>query len=84
MAEMVYLLCGLTSLICAALLYRGYYRSRLRLLFWSCACFACFAATSIFLILDLMVFPANDFSLVRNGLNLLGVMMMIYGMSETV
>lgn len=84
MAEIVYLLCGLTSLICAALLYRGYSQSRLRLLFWSCACFVCFAATNILLILDLMVFPGSDFSLIRNGLNLLGIAMMIYGMSETV
>ena len=39
MIQLVYLLCALTSLACAVLLLRGYFRTRVRLLLWSGLCF---------------------------------------------
>ena len=45
MAEVVYILCAATSLGCALMLLRGYRKLRTPLLFWSSACFVCFALT---------------------------------------
>ena len=39
MAELVYFLCALASLVCAGLLLRKYTKTRVRLLFWSSAFF---------------------------------------------
>ena len=35
MAEAIYVLCALTSALCAVLLLRAFARTRVRLLFWS-------------------------------------------------
>jgi hypothetical protein len=80
MPELVYILCGLTSLGCAAMLFRGYTRSRSPLLFWSCACFVCFTVTNVLLFIDLVMIPGVDLSFMRNLINLVGVTMLIYGM----
>jgi hypothetical protein len=55
-AEAVYVLCMLTSLFCALLLFRSYRSSRSRLLLWSTACFAVLALNNALLVLDLVVF----------------------------
>ena len=63
MAEVVYILCALTSLACAVLLIRGYRRSRSRLLLWSCLGFVALAANNVLLFVDLVVVPhALEFS----------------------
>lgn len=80
MAKLVYLLCAATSLGCAFMLLRGYYRMRTRLLFWSCACFVCFAVSNVLLFLDLVVFPNADLAALRNSLTLAGLLMLLYGM----
>ena len=81
MPELVYFLCALASLICAALLSRKYKQTRVRLLFWSSACFACFAINNILLFVDLVLLPnAIDLSTLRNSTNLLGLLLLLYGM----
>ncbi len=80
MAEIVYILCALTSLVCAWLLFSGYRKTRNRFLFWSCACFVCFAATNILLFIDLVMIPTKDLSILRNAINLAGLLMLLYGM----
>lgn len=81
MPEVVYILCALTSLLCAVLLYRHFRKTRTRLLFWSCACFVCFTANNILLFFDLVIFPTSmDFSLSRNIINLSGILMLLYGL----
>lgn len=55
--SVVYILCTLTSLGCAVLLWRAYRRSRMRLLFWSALCFGIMAISNALLFLDLVVFP---------------------------
>jgi Family of unknown function (DUF5985) len=80
MAEVVYFLCGVTSFCCAFMLLRGYRRTRSRLLFWSCACFLCFALTNILLFVDLVLVPDVDLLLLRNSITLLGLLMLLYGM----
>lgn len=81
MAELVYFLCALASFVCAALLLRKYRQTRVRLLFWSSACFICFALNNILLFVDLVLLPTSvDLSIPRNLTNLLGVVLLLYGM----
>jgi Family of unknown function (DUF5985) len=80
MAEAVYLLCALTAAACAALLLRGYKRSGHRLLFWSGLCFVALFLNNVFLVLDKLVYPLVDLSLVRTGFALLGVGTLLYGL----
>jgi hypothetical protein len=80
MAQLVYILCGLTSVACALLLFRQYRRTRGKLLFWSVLCFLCLAITNILLYIDVVIFPATDLSLLRSTITLLGMMMLLYGM----
>lgn len=80
MAAVVYLLCGLTSIICVVLLVRAYLRTRLRLLFWSSLCFGGFALNNATLFYDKVVVPDTDLTVLRSVPALLGVICMIYGM----
>jgi hypothetical protein len=60
MAEMeglVNLLGVVTALVCAALLYRGYRRTGVRLLAWSALCFVMLSAENAILFYDLFVIP---------------------------
>lgn len=66
MPEAVYLLCTLTSLGCAWLLFRGYQRSRTQLLFWSSVCFVGLAINNVLLLVDMVILPTQvDLSLPR-------------------
>jgi hypothetical protein len=81
MAEFVYILCALTSSVCAALLLVNYRRTRLRLLFWSSACFVCLGIANVILFIDLVLLPtAFDLSVWRNLATLIGLMLLIYGL----
>lgn len=80
MADAVYLLCAVTSLACAVLLLRGYVRSRVRLLLWSCLCFVGLALNNVLLVLDLIILPERDLSLLRNLPALVGLALLVYGL----
>lgn len=79
-ANLVYVLCALTSVACAVLLYRGYRRSHARLLFWSAVCFVGLAANNLLLIVDLRVVPAIDLSAWRLVPALIGVGALVFGL----
>ena len=68
MAVLVYILCGLFSIICAGLLFRSYRVSPSHLLFWSGLCFGFLALNNIILFMDLVLLPNIEFSgsLIRN------------------
>jgi hypothetical protein len=76
---LVFVLCALTSLACAALLLRGWRRTRQRLLLWSGLCFAGLALNNLLLIVDVRFTPAHDLSLVRTLPALVGVGLLLYG-----
>ena len=76
----VYILCALTSSVCAVLLLKSYRRTALRLLFWSGACFVCLTIGNVFLFVDLVVLPRFDLLLWRNGSILAGLLLLIYGL----
>jgi hypothetical protein len=52
-ADAIYVICTVTSLVCTVLLARGYMRSRVPLLLWSSICFACFTLNNLLLFIDL-------------------------------
>jgi len=82
-AEIVYLLCTLTSLACAVLLFRGYRRSGTRLLLWSAVCFGCLCINNILLFFDVIVLGVNvDLSVWRLLPALLGIAALCYGFIE--
>jgi hypothetical protein len=58
LANVVYVLCALTSVACALLLVRGYLRSRTRLLLWSSLGFVGLAFNNAMLVFDRIIFPA--------------------------
>ena len=80
MATVVYVLCALTSLACAVLLWRGWRRSGARLLFWSALCFVGLFFNNVLLVVDLRVVPQIDLALVRLVPALLGAMALVYGL----
>ena len=79
-AQIVYLLCGLTSILCAVLLFRQYRLSGTALLFWSTGCFVFLALTNIVLFVDLVMIPSMDFSIARNVLSLAAMLMLLHGL----
>lgn len=79
-AKIVFLLCALTSLLCAVLLLRGYSRRAVPLLLWSGLCFVCFFLSNVTLFLDRFIVPATDLSLVHMGLTLTGLVLLVHGL----
>ena len=80
MAEIVYALCALTSIVCAALLLRAYLRSRAKLLLWSSLCFAGLAANNVLLFVDLVLVPDVDLSIWRSLPAIAGLLVLLYGL----
>lgn len=80
MAATVYILCFLTSLACAVLLLRGYFRNGVRLLLWSGLCFVGFALNNALLFTDLVILPHTDLALVRTLPALAGLVVLIFGL----
>ena len=79
-ADIVYVLCALTSLACAVLLLRGYRRSRVRLLLWSGLCFLGFFLNNVLLFVDLRVVPQVDLAVIRLLPAVIGIGMLLYGL----
>ena len=80
MAEAVYILCALTSLFCAVLLFRSYRRQRTKLLMWSTLCFVGLAINNVLLVLDLLVVPDVDLSIVRTGTAFVAISLLVIGL----
>ena len=67
MTSALYILTCLTTLVCAALLLRAYFKVRRKLLLWSGLCFVGLTISNFFVILDLLVIPNVDFYTYRTG-----------------
>jgi hypothetical protein len=80
MGTIVYILCALTSLGAALLLWRGYRRSRQRLLFWSALCFAIMAVSNGILIFDLVILPDVYLLPWRSGVTEVALLVLLYGL----
>lgn len=80
MATIVYALCGLTSIVCAVLLLRGFASSGARLLLWAGLCFVGLAVNNVLLFVDLRVVPDMDLSVWRSLPALAGLALLVYGL----
>ncbi len=76
----VYLLCAATSLACAALLFRGYWKNGTRLLLWSGLCFLGLTLDNVFLFVDVIVLPQIDLSAWRSLPAAAGLVLLLYGL----
>lgn len=83
MAELIYVLCFVTSLLCVVLLVRSYRSSRTRLLLWSSICFGGLALNNGLLLVDMLV-PTLDLSYPRALVALLAGTVLIYGIIRDV
>jgi len=82
MGHAVYFLCGMTSLVCAVLLFRAYRRSHLRMLLWSMICFAGLTINNCLLFIDLVLIPDVDLGLhlVRGLVVIASLSSLVYGL----
>ena len=80
MAELVYILCAVTSLACAVLLGRGYRRSRHRVLWWSTWCFVGLFLTNVLTFVDLVLVPAVDLHWLRGLVGLISTVLLVVGL----
>jgi hypothetical protein len=80
MSEAVYVLCALTSALCAVLLLRSYARTRTRLLLWSSASFLVFSVANVLLVLDLVLFPGVNLALIRAVAGFVSMSILLFGL----
>lgn len=78
-ANIVYILCALTSGICAWLLFRGWKASGTKLLFWGALCFAGLLLNNVLLVIDMRV-PQVNLAGLRILPALLGVGLLLYAL----
>jgi hypothetical protein len=77
--SVIAVLCALTSLTCAVMLWRGYRRSGMRLLFWSAVCFGGMFLNNALLIVDMRMTQV-DLALIRMLPALIGAIALVYGL----
>lgn len=81
MGALVYVLGTLTSLLCAVLLLRGYFQSRMKLLLWSGLCFVGLTASNALLFIDLVLLPTSvDLYLLRLSTAAVAMLLLLYGL----
>ncbi|MBS1815071.1 MAG: hypothetical protein JSS87_09380 [Acidobacteria bacterium] len=80
-AGLVYLLGAVVTLACGVMLFRGYLRSRRRLLLWSGVCFCTLAVSHTLLFIDLVILPKEiDLYFWRLITAALAMMLLVYGL----
>ncbi len=75
----VYVLCLVTSCVCAGLLLRAYLRSRSRLLLWTAVSFVCLAVNNLILVADLVFLPNVDLWAWRQLASAAAILVLLYG-----
>jgi len=80
MTFLVYLACALTALACSVLLMQAARRGASRMLFWSGVCFGLLAVSNVLLIVDAYVVPQVALWPLRDGISLLAVSLLLYGL----
>jgi hypothetical protein len=79
-AEVVYVVCMLTSLFCAYLLFRSYRAQHSRLLLWSTLCFAGLAVSNALVVIDLIFLTDVDLRLVRSVVSFASTFVLLAGL----
>lgn len=80
MATTVYVLCALTSALCAVLLLRSWWAQRLRLVLWAALGFSVLAVNNVLLVVDERVLLGTDLGLLRDLSGLLAVSILLAGL----
>ncbi len=80
MAAAVYVLCALTSALCAVLLLRSWLAARQRLVLWTALGFAGLAVNNLLLLVDRSVLPDVDLQLLRDLSGLVAVSVLLAGL----
>jgi hypothetical protein len=80
MAEITYILCSITALLCSVLLFRGFRVSRARLLFWSGVCFLLLFVENTMLFIDVVIVPHVGLTVFRLAPGVAAVCCLIYGL----
>ncbi len=80
MAATVFILSGLISLACAALLLRSFARTRRRLLLWAGLCFVGLTLNNLILFVDKAVVEDVDLSTWRTIPALAGMLTLVFGL----
>ena len=79
----IYLICALTSVVCAGLLIRSYLQTRARLLLWSSLCFVGLMANNLMLFFDKVIYPEDVIPALVIGRNLaalVGLSLLVFGL----
>jgi hypothetical protein len=76
----VYLLCAATCLLCAVMLFRGYKRTGVRLLFWSGLCFVGLMLDNFMLYVDDFMVPDVSLVIWRKIPGLIALMLLLFGL----
>ena len=80
MASAVYILCSLTSALCAVLLLREFRARKVRLLLWSGLSFAGFAISHALVFADVVLVPGTNLLLLRAGSACASVTLLLFGL----
>lgn len=80
MTAALYILTCFTTLLCAVLLLRAYFRVHRKLLLWSGLCFAGLTVSNLFKIADLLVFIETDLYSYRLGSAVVAMALLMYGL----
>jgi len=80
MGSLVYGLCAITSVACAALLLTAYRRHPTRLLLWSGLCFVGLATNNLLLFVDYLLAARADLSFYRNFTAAASVTLLLAGL----
>lgn len=80
MGPAVYILGTVITLACGVLLFRGYLRTRAKLLLWSGICFLGLAVSNLLVFVDLVLFPQLDLYVWRLLTAALAMMVLLYGL----
>lgn len=80
MDAIIHTLCAGTAFICAALLLRGYFKSRYRLLLWAGWCFVFFTINNLLVVADKFFVPDYSLLTLRLAVALSGLILLLYGL----
>lgn len=80
MAAAIYVLCAVTSAICALLLLQAFKRGGYRLLLWSGLCFVGLTINNLLLVADRLILPDVDLTIHRTTAALISMAILLYGL----
>jgi hypothetical protein len=78
-AGILYVLCLVTSVVCAGLLARAWRTTRARLLLFSALCFALLSVNNLFVVADMLFVRGYDLTVLRQSATVAALAVLLYG-----